>query len=126
MRFRLLLWLLGMALARASRRNAAFREQLQGRTLVFLLQTRDGRIARHYRVENLGVRSTAGSIAHPDFSIDFRDAAYGFATLTAPNKQLAFMQGVQNKDIRIHGNPALVLWFQGLVQLLGKRGLRVG
>ena len=119
MKFRLLLWLLGRLLARASRSNAAFRAQLQDRELVFQLQTRDGRIARHYRVENQRIHSAAGSVPHPAFSIAFRDAAYGFATLTAANRQLAFMQGIQNKDIQISGNPALVLWFQGLTQLLG-------
>ena len=118
MKFRLLLWLLGRLLARASRSNAAFRAQLQDRELVFQLQTRDGRIARHYRVENQRIHSAAGSVPHPAFSIAFRDAAYGFATLTAANRQLAFMQGIQNKDIQIQGNPALAIWFQGLVQQL--------
>ncbi|RCL56974.1 MAG: helicase, partial [Pseudomonas sp.] len=47
-----------------------------------------------------------------------KDAAYGFATMTAKNKQLAFMQGIQNKDIQIQGNPALVMWFQGLTKYL--------
>lgn len=118
MKFRLLLWLLGRLLARASRSNAAFRAQLQDRELVFQLQTQDGRIARHYRVENQRIHSAAGSVPHPAFSIAFRDAAYGFATLTAANRQLAFMQGIQNKDIQISGNPALAIWFQGLVQQL--------
>ena len=38
--------------------------------------------------------------------------------MTAKNKQLAFMQGIQNKDIQIQGNPALVMWFQGLTKYL--------
>lgn len=119
MKFRLLLWLLGRLLAGASRRNPEFREQLLERDLVFQLQTRDGRIARHFIVRDQGIRSGAGTVAHPAFSIAFRDAAYGFATLTAENRQLAFMQGIQNKDIQILGNPALVIWFQGLVAHLG-------
>ena len=121
MKFRFLLWLLGRLLAGASRRNPQFREQLVDRDLVFQLQTRDGRIARHFIVQNLRIRSAAGCVAHPDFSIAFRDAAYGFGILTATNKQLAFMQGIQNKDIQILGNPALVLWFQGLVSQLDPR-----
>ncbi|MCQ4348574.1 helicase [Pseudomonas stutzeri] len=121
MKFRLLLWLLGRLLAGASRRNPEFREQLQDRDLVFQLQTRDGRIARHFVVRGRRIRSAAGTVPQPAFSIVFRDAAYGFATLTADNRQLAFMQGIQNRDIQISGNPALVLWFQGLVQLLEGR-----
>lgn len=119
MKFRFLLWMLGRLLARASRRNPEFREQLVDRDLVFQLQTQDGRIARHFTVKAQRIRSAAGTVAHPAFSIAFRDDAYGFATLTATNKQLAFMQGIQNRDIQIQGNPALVLWFQGLTQLLG-------
>ena len=38
--------------------------------------------------------------------------------MNAKNKQLAFMQGIQNKDIQIQGNPALVIWFQGLTKYL--------
>ena len=119
MKFRILLWLLGRLLAGASRSNPEFREQLVDRDLVFQLQTRDGKIARHFIVKDQRIRSAAGTVAQPAFSITFRDAAFGFATLAAANKQLAFMQGIQNKDIQIQGNPALVLWFQGLTQLLG-------
>ena len=121
MKFRFLLWLLGRLLAGASRSNSEFREQLVDRDLVFQLQTRDGKVARHFIVKDQRIRSVGGGVAHPAFSIAFRDAAYGFATLTASNKQLAFMQGIQNKDIQIQGNPALVIWFQGLTQLLGLR-----
>jgi len=31
------------------------------------------------------------------------------------------MQGIQNKDIQIQGNPALVIWFQGLTKYLRPR-----
>jgi hypothetical protein len=57
----------------------------------------------------------------PAFAIAFKDAAYGFATMQAKNKQLAFMQGIQDKSIQIKGNPALVIWFQGLTKYLKPR-----
>ncbi|MHC8389216.1 hypothetical protein ACYZTM_14515 [Pseudomonas sp. MDT2-39-1] len=50
-----------------------------------------------------------------------KDAAYGFATMQAKNKQLAFMTGIQDKSIQIKGNPALVIWFQGLTKYLKPR-----
>lgn len=118
MKFRLLLWMLGRLMAKASRDNPAFRQQLEGRDLVFQLHTQDGKIARHFIVSEQRVSSKRGTIADPAFAIGFKDAAYGFATLTAKNKQLAFMQGIQNKDIQIQGNPALVIWFQGLTKYL--------
>lgn len=118
MKFRLLLWVLGRMMAKASRDNAAFREQLAGKDLVFQLHTLDGKVARHFVVKDQRVTSKRGVAASPAFAIGFKDGAYGFATMNAKNKQLAFMQGIQNKDIQIQGNPALVLWFQGLTKHL--------
>ncbi|AEF20265.1 hypothetical protein [Pseudomonas fulva] len=118
MKFRFLLWMLGRLMAKASRDNPAFRQQLEGRDLVFQLHTLDGKIARHFIVENQRITSKRGAASAPAFAIGFKDAAYGYATLTAQNKQLAFMQGIQNKDIQIQGNPALVIWFQGLTKYL--------
>lgn len=121
MKFRFLLWMLGRLMAKASRDNPAFRQQLEGRDLVFQLYTLDGRIARHFIVDNQRITSKRGAASAPAFAIGFKDAAYGYATLTAQNKQLAFMQGIQNKDIQIQGNPALVIWFQGLTKYLRPR-----
>ncbi|MBV7560973.1 helicase [Pseudomonas sp. sia0905] len=118
MKFRFLLWMLGRLMAKASRDNPAFRQQLEGRDLVFQLHTLDGKIARYFIVENQRITSKRGAASAPAFAIGFKDAAYGYATLTAQNKQLAFMQGIQNKDIQIQGNPALVIWFQGLTKYL--------
>jgi len=63
MKFRLLLWVLGLMMGKASRTNPAFQQQLG-------------------------------------------------------DKDLAFMTGIQDKSIQIKGNPALVIWFQGLTKYL--------
>ncbi|MBS7690215.1 helicase [Pseudomonas lalucatii] len=118
MKFRFLLWLLGRLMAKASRDNPAFRQQLAGRDMQFQLHTLDGKIARHFIVKDQRISSRRGPAAEPAFALGFRDGAYGFATMNAKNKQLAFMQGIQSKDIQIQGNPALVLWFQGLTKHL--------
>ncbi|MFC4860318.1 helicase [Pseudomonas sp. MAHUQ-62] len=118
MKFRFLLWMLGRLMAKASRDNAEFQQQLAGKDLVFQLHTLDGKIARHFIVRDQRVISKRGVASAPAFAIGFKDGAYGFATMSAKNKQLAFMQGIQNKDIQIQGNPALVIWFQGLTKHL--------
>ena len=118
MKFRFLLWMLGRLMAKASRDNPAFRQQLEGRDMVFQLHTLDGKVARHFIVAGQRVTSKRGAAQEPAFAIGFKDATYGFATMTAKNKQLAFMQGIQNKDIQLQGNPALVMWFQGLTKYL--------
>lgn len=118
MKFRFLLWMLGRLMAKASRQNPDFQKQLLGKDLVFQLHTLDGKLARHFIVKDQRVQSKSGAYPEPAFAIGFKDAASGFATMSAKNKQLAFMQGIQNKEIQIQGNPALVIWFQGLTKYL--------
>lgn len=118
MKFRFLLWMLGRLMAKASRKNPEFQQQLAGKDLVFQLHTLDGKIARHFIVKDQRIVSKRGVASAPAFALGFKDATYGFATMTAKNKQLAFMQGIQNKEIQIQGNPALVMWFQGLMKYL--------
>ena len=121
MKFRFLLWMLGFFMGRASRKNPAFQQQLVDKDLVFQLQTLDGKVARHFKVKNLRITSHSGLYPEPAFTIAFKDAEYGFATMQAKNKQLAFMTGIQDKSIQIKGNPALVIWFQGLTKYLKPR-----
>lgn len=118
MKFRFLLWAMGLLMAKASRKNPAFQQQLADKDLVFQLQTLDGKVARHFIVKDMRISSQAGTHPQPAFAIAFKDAAFGFATLQAKNKQLAFMTGIQDKSIQIKGNPALVIWFQGLMKYL--------
>ncbi|ROL67466.1 helicase [Pseudomonas vranovensis] len=118
MKFRFLLWAMGLLMAKASRNNPAFQQQLADKDLVFQLQTLDGKAARHFIVKDLRISSKSGTHPAPAFAIAFKDAAFGFATLQAKNKQLVFMQGIQDKSIQIKGNPALVIWFQGLMKYL--------
>ncbi|GGJ94053.1 helicase [Pseudomonas matsuisoli] len=120
MKFRFLLWMLGRLMRKAALNDPAFREQLGDKDLSFQLFTLDGKVSRVYRVHDQRVASHEGTTEAPAFGIGFRDADYGFATLTAKNKQLAFMQGIQDKHIQISGNPALVMWFQGLASKLKK------
>ncbi len=118
MKFRFLLWAMGLLMARASRNNPAFQEQLADKALVFQLQTLDGKVARHFTVKDQRITSKSGTYPEPAFAIAFKDAAYGFATMQAKNKQLVFMTGIQDQSIQIKGNPALVIWFQGLTRYL--------
>ncbi|MDX9683347.1 helicase [Pseudomonas protegens] len=129
MKFRFLLWVLGLLMGKASRNNPAFQQQLGDKELVFQLQTLDGGggggqgcsaffLFSLSFVKDQRVTSRSGFYPEPAFAIAFKDAAYGFATLQAKNKQLAFMTGIQDKSIQIKGNPALVIWFQGLTKYL--------
>ena len=81
MKFRFLLWMLGRMMAKASRNNPAFQNQLAGKELTFQLQTFDGTVARHFVVSSQRLTSRPGVVAEPAFSISFKDAGFGFATI---------------------------------------------
>lgn len=83
MKFRFLLWAMGLLMARASRNNPAFQQQLKDKDLVFQMQTLDGKVARHFIVSGERISSKGGSHPQPAFAIAFKDAAYGFATMQA-------------------------------------------
>ncbi len=106
---------------KASKTNPDFQKQLDGKDLTFMLHTLDGKVARHFIVKNNRLESRSGIAHEPAFSIGFKDAAFGYNTMQAKNKQLAFMQGIQDKNIQIQGNTMLVMWFQGLMKYLMPR-----
>jgi ubiquinone biosynthesis protein UbiJ len=115
MKFRMLLWALGLMMKKASKNNSDFQKQLVGKDFAFLLQTLDGKLARHYIVKDGRVKSKAGVVTDPAFSISFKDAETGMYIMTAKDKN-AFMKGIQDKDIKIDGDLSLVMWFQGIVK----------
>lgn len=78
MKFRFLLWMMGLLMAKASRKNPAFQQQLGDKDLVFQLQTLDGKVARHFVVKDQRITSKSGVVAEPAFAIAFKDAGYGF------------------------------------------------
>ena len=121
MKFRLLLWILGRMMTKASKTNPAFQQQLEGKDLTFMLHTLDGKVARHFVIKNNRLSSHSGVAPEPAFSLGFKDAAFGYNTMQAKNKQLAFMQGIQDKNIQIQGDTMLVMWFQGLMKYLMPR-----
>lgn len=120
MKFRMLLWALGLMMKKASKNNPDFQKQLVGKDFSFLLQTLDGKLARHYIVKDGRVRSKSGSVADPAFSISFKDADTGMYIMTAKDKN-AFMKGIQEKNIKIDGDLSLVMWFQGIVKYVKPR-----
>lgn len=114
MKFRFLLWMMARMLVKASKVNPRMQEQLAGKELCFSLLTLDAKVARSFHVRDGRISSHAGLTDSPTFTMGFRDAAFGYSVMTAKNKQLAFMQGIQSKDIKIEGDTAQVMWFQGL------------
>ena len=101
---------------RASGNNQAFREKLKDKDMSFEISSDDG-VCRSFTVKNQKVTSRGGKAKDPEFCLRFTSAAEGFAALTSKKPQLAFMQGIQDKKIRVEGNPMSLMWFQSTVVL---------
>jgi hypothetical protein len=115
MKFRMLLWALGLMMKKASKNNPEFIKQLVGKDFTFQIQTQDGKQVRHFIVKDERIKSKGGAVKDPAFSISFKDAETGMFIMTSKDKN-AFMKGIQEKDIKIDGDLSLVMWFQSIVK----------
>lgn len=117
LKFKLLLWALTKLLQRAVKRNPACAKYVEGKELCFQIQTLGG-VGRHFSISNGKVSSIAGLTQSPKFTMTFRDAAKGFAILSAKDGKNAFLAALHNKDLTISGDFVEVMWFQGLTEYL--------
>ena len=116
MKFRLLLWLMGFLMSRASKKEPKLQEKIADKQISFQIKTRDGQVARHFVVANNLIKSHAGECQSPAFTLEFADADTGFATFTASNAQEAFMKAISKQTLKVIGDPKEVMWFQGLTK----------
>jgi len=126
MKFKIVLWVLGFMLERASKNNPRFRRKLEGQDLTLEIGCECG-YARHFIIQNQQLLSYPGKASAPVFlggaheptvAITFDSEATGVSALTAKDKQLAMIDGLHDKRITIEGNPLYLLWFQSLAKLL--------
>lgn len=117
LKFKFLLWALTKLLQRAVKTKPACARYVEGKELVFQIQTRDG-MGRHFSIRNGKVRSAAGLTSAPKFTLTFRDAAKGFAILSAKDGKETFLAALHDEDLEIRGDFVEVMWFQGLTEYL--------
>ncbi len=128
MKFKIIVWILGFLLERASKNNPQVQQKLKGQNLTLEIGCKDG-FARHFVIEDQRIKSYPGKasqpvyqskVHEPDFAIIFENATTGFKTLTAKDKQLAMISGIHEKKIELKGNPLFLMWFQNLAKMLEK------
>ncbi len=117
LKFKFLLWALAKLLQRAISNNPACARYVQGKHLVFQIRTRAG-AGRYFTIENGTIRSAAGIAKTAGFTLMFRDAAKGYATLSAKDGKDAFLTALHTEDLAISGDFVEVMWFQGLTEFL--------
>lgn len=116
-KFKVLLWAFAQLLKRQINRNADCAHYVQAKRLVFQIRTVAG-AGRYFVIEGGSIRSFAGLTKNPQFTLCFKDAAKGFAILSAKDSQAAFIRGLGSKDLTISGDFREVAWFQGLTAFL--------
>lgn len=117
LKFKFLLWALAKMLQRAVKRNPACARYVAGKALVFQIQTRGG-IGRHFMIKDGKVNSSQGLNQTPNFTMTFRDAASGFAVLSAKDGKAAFLAALHDEDLIISGDFVELMWFQGFADYL--------
>lgn len=116
-KFKFLLWAFNQLLKRQINNNHDCARYVQGKALVFQIRTTAG-AGRYYEIRDGAIRSFAGLAAKPQFTFTFKDAATGFAILSAKDSQAAFIRAVGSKDLVVSGDFREVMWFQGLSAFL--------
>ena len=117
MGFRLLMLILAWRLRWLGRHDEEFKQKLQKRQVVMQWRTFAGKPARWYHFQGSGVTSASGLHPQTSVALNFRDAAYAFATLKAAGKnQMVFMEGMQKGHIKIEGDAAQLMWFMSLMK----------
>ncbi|MGO2503943.1 MAG: hypothetical protein ACTH7C_12470 [Cobetia marina] len=115
MKLKLLLWVLGLLLKRAFRRDLEFRAQLETRSLDWGVATEDLSIARHYRMSREGVTSGTGLPVDTELELRFADAESAVAFLLKPSPK-AFLNGMMEQRVRLVGDSAQLNRLQSLLK----------
>lgn len=100
-KFKFLLWVMTRLMQRAIKTNAACARYVAGKRLEFQIQTAD-KVGRYFRIQDGQVKSYPGLSAAPQFTLTFRNAARGFAILSAKDGKEAFLAGLRDEDLQIN------------------------
>lgn len=120
MRFRLILWFVGILLSSMSRVSARLRAQL-ARDITVTIATRDG-VSRTYLFHSRRVASHSGIAEAADCTLTFPTASIGARIFLAPNAIEQIVEGITSGDIDLKGLPAIALWFYEMVMGCVPRG----
>ncbi len=117
-----ILTILAVSMKLASRNVKRFRRQIS-RDLIVELRSDDG-AGLQYKMEAKTRRLTyaASHLTPPDCALVFPSARVGLRTLLSRYTVGRIVEGMTIGNIRIEGNPALILWFHGLTRIVAPIG----
>ena len=114
MALRVLLTVLGILLAIASRFSTGMRAAIT-RDLVIGIDTADG-VAHRFVFEDRAVTSMSGTEPKADCTLRFATQSQALAVLTSRRATSLLYAGLLDGSIAIDGNPFLSMWFYDLTQ----------
>jgi len=117
-----LLTTLGVLMALASRRVDRFRRQVT-RDLLIEICSEDG-ARRQYRFHAATRRMTLSRrpVQRAECTLIFPTAREGLLALLSPRAIGRIVEGMNTGEVRIDGNPVLLLWFHGLTRIVAPIG----
>jgi hypothetical protein len=113
---------LGLLMALVSRRVDRFRRQVT-RDLLIEVNSADG--ARQQFRFDAATRTMTLPLRHrerADCTLSFPSARVGLRTLLSPRTVGRIVEGMNFGEIRIEGNPVVILWFHGLTRIVAPIG----
>ena len=113
LKFRILLWLIGVLLWVASRTSRRVQSQLS-REMLFSVGTEDG-VWRTYQFAKRRIASRSGASDEALLTLIFRNGDIGFRILLASNTIDQLVDGLGTGDVVCKGEAAHVLWFYELI-----------
>ncbi len=112
----LMLYLLSLKLAWATRHNAAFAEKAGARDFSLLIRTQDGRVGRLFVFCGGRLFSCRGAAHRADLAMVWKDAGVAVRTL-ARGDGAALPAALARGDLLLEGNGSIAPWFGDLVRL---------
>jgi hypothetical protein len=116
MKLKMLLWYMASRMSLLTRAHPEFIARLHGRDFVIQMSTDEG-THRYFRIRHNRVSSRTGVFAAPDLTMHFINDDVGFRLL-AKGGGNDFMVAVQQQEVKLIGDYALLMWFMGIGKYL--------
>lgn len=116
MKFRMLLWYMARRMEMLARTHPEFIAKLHGRDFVIQIASASG-AQRYFQVQRNRVTSRNTLHEKPDLGLHFANDLVGFRLLTTGDAN-SFMAAVQQQEVTVTGDYALLMWFMAIGKYL--------
>lgn len=122
MKFKLLLFILGRKMKRASKKNNAFRNYIKGKSVRIVMKTADGLRGKAFIIRDGAVRTSSKDISTADAALVWCDGDTAFNVLSSGDDE-AIIAAMTEKKLQPEGDYREFIWFlTGLGKLAAPQG----